>query len=87
MSNSLTEEEYICIYDNEEILPMTHSVVWMTYTILVEIFMKIGPCILLVTLNIMMIQVGEKVWCNTRPIFFSPPVVLLSIVSRFALVQ
>lgn len=56
--NSWTEdEEYVCIYDNEEIIPMTHSMVWITYTVLCEVFMKIGPCILLVVLNVIMIQV------------------------------
>ena len=36
---------------------MTHSVVWITYTVLCEVMMKIGPCILLVALNVCMIQV------------------------------
>lgn len=47
---------FTCVYIGEEVESITESTVWITYVVLTEIMMRIGPCILLVTLNIRMIQ-------------------------------
>ncbi|XP_059083889.1 probable G-protein coupled receptor B0563.6 [Tigriopus californicus] len=47
---------FTCVYIGEEVESVTESAVWITYVVLIEIMMRIGPCVLLVTLNIRMIQ-------------------------------
>ena len=53
---SVTNEDYVCVYDNAEIYPMTHSAIWITYLTLSELFVKVIPSFLLVVLNVWMIQ-------------------------------
>ena len=46
----------LCIYYREENINRTESPIWMVYTVLDEILCRIGPCVLLVTLNMLMIR-------------------------------
>lgn len=47
---------YMCIYHREENLWRTESPIWRVYVVLNEILCRIGPCVLLVTLNLLMIR-------------------------------
>ena len=46
----------MCEYHREEIVDRTESVIWTVYVILNEILCRIGPCILLIILNLLMIR-------------------------------
>ena len=44
------------MYELEEKLARTESIIWMVYVVLAEIMVRFGPCILLITLNLLMIR-------------------------------
>ena len=46
----------MCLYELEEKLARTDTIIWTVYVVLAEIMVRFGPCILLVTLNILMIR-------------------------------
>ena len=46
----------MCVYHRKENLLITESPLWRVYVILTEILCRIGPCIILVTLNLLMIR-------------------------------
>ena len=46
----------MCVYEKEEVLARSGTAIWTLYVILAEIMVRIGPCILLITLNLLMIR-------------------------------
>ena len=44
------------MYELEEKLARTDTIIWTVYVVLAEIMVRFGPCILLITLNILMIR-------------------------------
>ena len=49
-------DNYLCLYELEEKLARTDTIIWTVYVVLAEIMVRFGPCILLITLNILMIR-------------------------------
>ena len=49
-------DNYLCVYELEEKLARTDTMIWTVYVVLAEIMVRFGPCILLITLNILMIR-------------------------------
>ena len=49
-------DNYLCLYELEEKLARTDTMIWTVYVVLAEIMVRFGPCILLITLNILMIR-------------------------------
>ena len=49
-------DDYMCVYEKEEVLARSGTAIWTLYVILAEILVRIGPCILLITLNLLMIR-------------------------------
>ena len=49
-------DNYLCLYELEEKLARTDTIIWTVYVILAEIMVRFGPCILLITLNFLMIR-------------------------------
>ena len=47
-------------YHKKENLAVTESSIWRTYVVLTELLCRIGPCMILVTLNILMIRDFKK---------------------------
>ena len=47
-------------YHKKENLEVTESSIWRTYVVMTELLCRIGPCIILVTLNILMIRDFKK---------------------------
>ena len=47
-------------YHKKENVDVTTSSIWRTYVVMTEILCRIGPCIILVTLNILMIRDFKK---------------------------
>ena len=48
--------DYTCVYHRKENIAVTESPIWRVYVILTEILCRIGPCIILVILNLLMIH-------------------------------
>ena len=48
--------DYTCVYHRKENIEVTESPIWRVYVILTEILCRIGPCIILVILNLLMIH-------------------------------
>ena len=51
-----SSDNFLCLYELEEKLARTDTMIWTVYVILAEIMVRFGPCILLITLNILMIR-------------------------------
>lgn len=50
------EGEAICSYKREEISDLNSSPIWFAYLIIVELLVRLGPIVVLITLNIFMIR-------------------------------
>ena len=71
-------DEYLCVYELEEKLARTETPIWKVYIILSEAMVRIGPCVLLIILNLLMIRdftrsLNRRMSLNTTLVHPSPP--------------
>ena len=50
----------MCVYELEERLARTETMIWKIYVVLCEIMVRFGPCTLLIILNLLMIRDFHK---------------------------
>ena len=54
------KDAYYCVYELEERLARTETMIWKVYVVLCEIMVRFGPCTLLIILNLLMIKNFHK---------------------------